>query len=43
MQTFWMTSEQNRVSPDPSKADHVLHSLEDLPRILRTLDLKVPA
>jgi putative hydrolase of the HAD superfamily len=43
MQTFWMTSEQNRVSPDPSMADHVLHSLEDLPRILRTLDLKVPA
>ena len=34
MTTFWMTSEKSRVPPDPSKVDHVLHSLEDLPRLL---------
>jgi putative hydrolase of the HAD superfamily len=34
MTTFWMTSEQSRVPPDPAKVDHILHSLEDLPGLI---------
>jgi putative hydrolase of the HAD superfamily len=35
MTTYWMASEQNRIPPDPSKVDIVLHSLEDLPSHLQ--------
>ncbi len=34
MMTIWMAGEQDRVPPDPSKVDMIIHSLEDLPRDL---------
>ena len=43
MTTFWMASEHNRIPPDPSKVDQVLHSLEDLPRALLAMHLEIPA
>ena len=37
MTTFWMSGGRTQPPPDPSKVDHVLHSLEDLPGALQTL------
>ncbi len=34
MMTIWMAGEQDRIPPDPSKVDLIIHSLEDLPRDL---------
>jgi putative hydrolase of the HAD superfamily len=43
MTTFWLASEKNKIPPDPSKVDHILHSLEDLPRHLHHKHSGVPA
>ncbi len=35
MMTIWLADEKVRTAPDPTKVDKIIHSLEDLPRILQ--------
>jgi len=43
MMTCWMAGDKDQTPPDPAKVDHILHSLEDLPRALRALQSGAPS